>query len=289
MISFPARRRFVPLLMLLSGIGVVAPSSASATWSIVAVDPRTGEVGSAGASCTGFVAGIVGLAPGHGVIVAQARSNSRARRRGVQMLLTGADPNEVIAAIATEDFDPHYQEQQYGVAAIGLGGVSAVFTGANTYGWRGHATGRGVAVQGNILTGPEVVGAALHAFEENSALPLGERLLLALEAGSAAGGDSRCGDQDALSSYLVVARPGDPPDEPHLKLIVPGQRRGGPNPVHVLRVQFEQWRNSAEMRGLAAEQLGVRTPPSPPNVALCGSCSMWMGFSRSEEYSRRST
>jgi uncharacterized Ntn-hydrolase superfamily protein len=105
--------------------------------------------------------------------------------------------------------------------------------------WTCHA--RGVAVQGNILTGPEVVEAAKTAFTTSERLWLGERLLQALEAGSFVGGDRRCGKQDALSSYLIVARPDDPLDDPYLKLIVPEQPPGGPNPVQVLREQFEVW------------------------------------------------
>ncbi len=220
-------------------LAVSVPTVASSTWSIVAVDPETKEVGSAGASCTGFVAGIVGLAPGHGVIVAQARSNGQARELGVKMLAEGSSPEAIVRAVANEEFDANVQQQQCGVVALGFESTPGVFTGTNTSGWQGHATGTGVAVQGNILTGPDVVAKALAAFEDNPSLPLAERLLLALEAGSEAGGDTRCGEQDALSSYLAVARPEDPRSEPHVRLIVPGQRPGGPNPVQLLRQLFE--------------------------------------------------
>ena len=198
-----------------------------------------GEVGSAGASCTGYVAGIVGIAPGHGVIVAQARSNSHARKRGVQMLLDGKSPQSIVDAVANGEFDDYFQEQQYGVAALGFADAPAVFTGDNTHDWQGHATAQGVAVQGNILTGPEVVEATLAAFEASRSLPLADRLLAALEAGGEAGGDSRCGDQDALSAYLAVAKPDDPPNDPYVKFIVPVQKRGGDNPVRVLRALFQ--------------------------------------------------
>jgi uncharacterized Ntn-hydrolase superfamily protein len=218
---------------------LIFPGSALATWSIVAVDAETKEVGSAGASCTGFVAGIVGVAPGHGVIVAQARSNGQAREEGVRLLLDGASPKSIVTAVANIEFDPHFQEQQYGVAALGFESSAAGFTGTDTHPWQGHATPNGVAVQGNILTGPEVIKATLDAFEANHSLPLAERLLVALEAGDAAGGDKRCGEQSALSSYLVVARPGETKDSYSVKIIVPGQKPGGSNPVEILRQRFD--------------------------------------------------
>lgn len=245
------RRRLVLLIMALGAGALTAPQPASATWSIVAVDPRTGEVGSAGASCTRFVAGIVGVAPGRGVIVAQARSNMRARRKGIQMLRAGASPQAVIDAITKRTFDWNAQHQQYGVAALGFEASPRAFTGANTHAWRGHATTSGVAVQGNILTGPEVVQRTLAAFEENGSKPLAERLLTALEAGSAAGGDQRCGKQRALSAYLVVARRGDTARAPYLNLIVPGQRRGGAHPVRLLRVKFDQQHRAASAAGIS--------------------------------------
>lgn len=239
-------------VLSLAGVGLLAttaPQSAHATWSIVAVDPRTGEVGSAGASCTPFVAGIVGVAPGYGVIVAQARSNMRARRQGVQMLRGGATPQAVIAAITKPTFDWNHQHQQYGVAALGSAGASRGFTGAKTRGWHGHTTAMGVSVQGNTLTGPEVVHRTLAAFEGSSSRPFAERLLLALEAGGAAGGDHRCGKQRALSAYLIVAKRGDTARDPSLKLIVPGQRRGGADPVRLLRARFDRLRKSVSAQG----------------------------------------
>jgi uncharacterized Ntn-hydrolase superfamily protein len=221
-------------------VALIFQGSAFATWSIVAVDAEANEVGSAGASCTGFVAGIVGIAPARGVIVAQARSNGQAREEGVRLLLAGASPESIVAAVANLEFDPHFQEQQYGVAALGFESSTAGFTGTDTHPWQGHATANGVAVQGNILTGPEVIKATLDAFEANLSLPLAERLLIALEAGDAAGGDKRCGEQGALSSYLVVSRPGETKDSYSVKIIVPGQKPGGPNPVGVLRQRFDR-------------------------------------------------
>lgn len=234
---------FVTRVLLVVLIWLV-PAQAGATWSIVAVDRTTREVGSAGASCTGFVAGIVALAPGHGVIVAQALSNGLARRHGLELLMKGGSPVQAIKAIATPEFDGRWQEQQYGAAALGFD--AAAFTGASTPNVRGDLQADGVSVQGNILGSNNVLPRTLTAFRNSKSPTLAGRLLEALEAGSAAGGDKRCGPQKALSSYLVVARPGDNALAPSVKLIVPGQRPGGANPVQLLRAQYERSKRAAK-------------------------------------------
>jgi uncharacterized Ntn-hydrolase superfamily protein len=212
---------------------LVAP--VQATWSIVAVDSRTREVGSAGASCTPYVAGIVALAPGRGVIVAQAMSNSQARRRGVELVARGGSPSAVVAAITHPSFDDAFAQQQYGVAALGFFDRPAAFTGSGTHAWAGHLLAPGVAVQGNTLTRADVLTATMAAFQRDPWRPLAERLLAALEAGAARGGDRRCGAQTARSAYLLVARPGDSADQPTVRFLVRGQREGGANPVTLLR------------------------------------------------------
>ncbi len=237
-----------PLACLLAAyaLTLVSPTRAAATWSIVAVDPKTQEVGSAGASCTRFVAGIVGLAPGHGVIVAQAASNAEAREKGVAMLMAGSSPAQVVAAVATAAFDADFEEQQYGVAALGFDETVAAFTGARTHPAQRHVLGRGVAVQGNILTNADVIDRALAAFDapELRTRPLADRLLAALEAGGAAGGDRRCDQQTALSAYLAVAKPTDNPRTPYIRVIVPGQKPGSPNPVRLVRKKYDAWRQT---------------------------------------------
>ena len=233
---FPDRTAIVRIVAICTA--VLTPCNASATWSIVAVDRTTRAVGSAGASCTGFIAGIVAISPGHGVMVAQALSNGLARRHGLEMLARGESPAEAIKAVANREFDSRWQEQQYGAAALGF--EAAGFTGASTPDSRGDLQADGVSVQGNILASPNVLPRTLAAFKSSTSTSLAERLLSALEAGAAAGGDRRCGPQKALSSYLVVARPGDDASAPSVRLVIPGQRPGGPNPVQLLRQQFER-------------------------------------------------
>lgn len=225
------------------------PSRAAATWSIVAVDPDTGEVGSAGASCTSYVAGIVSFVPGRAVIVAQALSNNAARNHAALLLKDRKTPAEALQAIANAEFDKDWQGQQYGIAALTADTPPVAFTGAATHGWSGDKQGPGFSVQGNLLTGPEVVGDAHTAFVRAGLrkATLAERLLAALEAGAEAGGDKRCGVQRAQSAYLVVAKPNDSSDAPSIGLVVPGQwQKGGHNAVTVLRSLFDRLNKSTK-------------------------------------------
>jgi uncharacterized Ntn-hydrolase superfamily protein len=215
-----------------------------ATWSIVAVDFETGEVGAAAASCVGGVDRVLGLAPGNGAIVAQALPSGNARRQGVKMLNTGSSPRKVIDTISDPDFDANYMDRQYGVVALRPNQSAAAFTGSRNYECSGHLTGDGVAVQGNYLAGAEVVEVALSAFQdaESSGEPLADRLLAGLKAGSEVGGDRRCGLQRALSAFLVVAKPKDQPSSPSIHIIIPEQSKGGSNPVELLEETYRQSR-----------------------------------------------
>ena len=216
--------------------------SANATWSIVAVDPRTGEVGGAVATCTPWASKVVGVVPGKGVIVTQAASNREARVRGEVLIEQGATAKQVIAAISSASFDPSHAHQQHGVAVLSSGGSSDGYTGAATAPFTGDVQAESVSVQGNILAGPDVLTAALDAFLKTSRLSsssLADRLLVALEAGSAKGGDRRCGKQTATSAYLVVAGPEDLPNAPSLRIVAPLQYMGGKNAVEELRQEYD--------------------------------------------------
>jgi uncharacterized Ntn-hydrolase superfamily protein len=207
--------------------------------------------------------------------VAQAATNLSALARGIERIDAGAGPAEVLAEIANEDFDPErlwsallpwsgsWRERQYGVAVLDADPRVASFTGDETVPWSGALAGGSVSVQGNMLYGADVVEATYRAFRESERSegcqpPLAERLLRALEAGAAQGGDNRCpAERAALTAFLSVARPGDPRDEPSLLLAAPhafgmlGAIRhmlwpyrppeDAPPPVKQLRQLYESW------------------------------------------------
>jgi len=242
------RRRVRWLVLFL----LLCPGDAAATWSIVAVDPETREVGVAGASCITRAHAIAGLAPGRGAIASQAMLNFEARDRGTRMLAGGASPRAVIAALANAGFDSTAgvdtsRLRQFGVAALGFETEPAAFTGSWTFAWQGHALAPGVSVQGNLLAGPAVVERALAAFTAPSpqgASRLADRLLRALEAGAEAGGDARClPEQAALSAFLMVAAPSDAPASPSLRLVFPAVPGSWGGPLRMFGSELAQrWR-----------------------------------------------
>jgi uncharacterized Ntn-hydrolase superfamily protein len=265
---------------------------AGATWSIVATDPKTAEVGIAGASCTGEVEVIGGVVPGHGVIAAQAITNPVARQRGEELLAAGESPQDVIAEITGDAFDPGAwwsltsgaQARQYGVVALGFESAPASYTGRRTLSWAGSAQGAGVSVQGNLLAGPEVVAATLARFAQlrgDCRSTLHDRLIEALEAGARSGGDRRCEPAlAALSAFLEVAGPDDPVGASSLRLVVTPPlepERGIPtllrqffrpergseyeNPVKKLRAMYDEWRREHEPVGRCSEEGKVETAP----------------------------
>ncbi|MBI4818253.1 MAG: DUF1028 domain-containing protein [Deltaproteobacteria bacterium] len=220
---------------------------AHATWSIVAVDTQTGELGGAGASCVGRfdVGEILDMAVGHGAIHAQAALNFEARDRGAELLAAGASPLEVIAAIANASFDSSFQERQFGV--VDLSGRTAAFTGSATNPYAGHFEGNdgrfAFSIQGNLLTSERVLTRARDAFGEG-ACDLAAKLIAALAAGRQGGeGDGRCTPRgySADSAFIEVDRS----DEPRGTFLSISHVDTSPaDSVVDLTASFESWRAS---------------------------------------------
>ncbi|WP_461302914.1 DUF1028 domain-containing protein [Aureisphaera sp.] len=208
-----------------------------ATWSIIAIDRKTGEIGIVGASCTFDVSGIASIVPGKGAIVVQARSNYYARMTGVEFMENGKSLNEILMAMKDAKFDP--EKQQYGVILLNTDESPLVYSGTDIKDWNGEKIGNDFAVMGNILPSEQVVINAYNAFNENRDKSLAERLMLALKAGEEAGGDKRCETQYARSAFIMVYRP---QDDAILKLAVQGIKEGGKPAVTLLNQQFEFWR-----------------------------------------------
>ncbi len=208
-----------------------------ATWSIIAVDRKTGEIGIVGASCTFDVSGIASIEPEKGAIVVQAASNYFARMEGVSLMENNASAQEILKAMMDEKFKP--EQQQYGVIVLKEGTSPLVYSGAEIADWNGEMIGDDFAVMGNILLGEQVVQKAFDAFNQNRDKSLAERLMLALKAGEEAGGDKRCGTQYARSAFIMVYKP---LDGAILKLAVQGIQKGGKPAVTLLNQQFDFWR-----------------------------------------------
>jgi len=185
---------------LLLAIPLTAAPPDPATFSIVAADPAAGEVGVAVASRFFAVGTVVPHAEATvGAVATQASANSSYGPRGLDLLSRGLTAEETLKVLLRAD-DGRDRRQ---VGIVTASGDSATFSGPGCNAWAGGRHGPGYAVQGNILVGEGVVVAMERSFLATQGKPLAERLLLALKAGDAAGGDSR-GRQSAA---LLVCRP----------------------------------------------------------------------------------
>jgi len=171
-----------------------------ATFSIVAVDKATGEIGVAVQSKFIAVGAVVPWAKaGVGAVATQAWANTTYGPRGLDMLANGKTPQQAIDQLTGDDERAAHRQ----VGIVSADGKAATFTGKQCNAWAGGVTGDGFAVQGNILAGEAVVKAMAEAFEKSEG-ELGARLIDALEAGQQAGGDKR-GRQSAA---LLIVRDG---------------------------------------------------------------------------------
>ena len=169
---------------------------AQATFSIVARDPGTGELGVAVASRFFSVGSVVPYArAGVGAVATQANANVTWGPRGLEILARGATAAETLTILLRGDGS---DSRQAGI--VGADGSSVSHTGPGCTAWAGGRSGPSYAVQGNILTGEAVVAAMEKAFLETKGT-LARRMYASLSAGDAAGGDSR-GRQSA--ALLVV-------------------------------------------------------------------------------------
>lgn len=157
------------------------------TFSIVAYDETTGSWGVAVASKFLAVGALVpwGRA-GAGAIATQAMVNLGYGPAGLQLLEAGVGAEDTIAQMTKADQGRDHRQ----IGVVDARGEAATFTGAECLEWAGGVASRGLAVQGNILAGPQVVAEAVTAYQAEQG-PLARRLLGALAAGDAAGGDRR--------------------------------------------------------------------------------------------------
>ncbi|HEX9160398.1 MAG TPA: DUF1028 domain-containing protein [Thermoanaerobaculia bacterium] len=178
----------------------IAPAHDVATFSIVARDPQTGEMGVAVASRFFSVGSVVPYArAGAGAVATQANANTTYGPRGLELLERGANAEETLKVLLRGDDDPSARQ----VGIVANDGSSVTYTGPKCNSWAGGRSGPNYAVQGNILAGEQVVAALEKTFFETKGT-LAHRMYEALLAGDAAGGDSR-GRQSAA---MIIVKQG---------------------------------------------------------------------------------
>ena len=260
----------------------MTPLSALATWSVVAVDAKTGRLVLATATCVshtlftgtrfGGLMDIQGVVvPGYGVAAAQSASDPMRRNQALieQELRKGTHPSVILQMLMA---DSSIQRRQFGI--IDIKGRSAGFTGANNTPAvlyvQGQVAGTDIyySVQGNTLRGTAVIQNAVRALEAASGT-ITDRVMAAMEAAEAAGGDSRCScasnplpkgpcvSRNSMVAYIIAADTSDAPVMVHsegasyigrqypLFLYVTDVNTTADesvNPVVTLRRRYDAWR-----------------------------------------------
>src|SRR5579885_609955 len=189
----------VCVLVNVTGIAQDYDPNQLSTFSIIARDPATGELGFAFQS-KAFAGGnrIADAKGGLAIIAHQAVSDPMYGVLGLDLLQAGLSPQQALDQIVGGD--PGRDRRQ--VAIIDMQGRTAAWTGPNTDDWKGHHCGVNYCAEGNTLTGPGVVDGMVKSFESSSG-PLAERLVAALDAAQAAGGDLR----GVQSAALLIVKP----------------------------------------------------------------------------------
>ena len=163
------------------------------TWSIIARDPATGQLGIAVATRFFAVgARVPFIAAGFGAIATQAFVNPYYGIDGVKLLREGLNAHDVLAALLANDDGRDCRQ----VHIVDAAGAIAAHTGRECIDWCGHISGNGFSVAGNMLAGADVLDETAKTYIANDSLPFPRRLLTAMRAGEAAGGDKR-GKQSA--------------------------------------------------------------------------------------------
>jgi uncharacterized Ntn-hydrolase superfamily protein len=250
-----------PLLLLF--ISIV---SAQDTFSIVAADSTSREVGSAGASCVDlFTAGITDasflgdLLPDTGAINTQAfylianQTNARLRMRA------GDTPAQIISWLASNDVNDNPGIRQYGIAGYtGASTSSAGYTGVNTNDYKNHITGSidgiSYSIQGNILLNAEILE-FMEARFRNTQGDLACRLMAALQGAKSVGADTRCAGNgtSSLFAFIKVAQPKDAFGNPSLKINVRTHHGAAVEPIDSLQNVFDRV-HSCDITGTGFEQ-----------------------------------
>jgi uncharacterized Ntn-hydrolase superfamily protein len=269
------------MIVLVSAALLALPAAASATWSVIAVDRSTGRVVIASATCVDrddqFLPGVQAVVvPGKGVAACQAAVDGTHQNQMLVFaeLQKGTDPKRIIEMLSA---DPAFQSRQFGI--LDLQGRSAGHSGlTNGYvsqDMQGQVPGTEIfySIQGNILRPGDAVPTAVNAFRSARGA-ITDRVMAALEAADAAGGDSRCScpapaaDQAAAAipcdgktshvAYILMAEKSDTSGDSHnngryamfLRVAQPGRGdneiRAGENlnPVKTLRMRYDAWRKT---------------------------------------------
>jgi uncharacterized Ntn-hydrolase superfamily protein len=254
------------------------------TFSIVAVDTITGEIGSAGASCIdesqieGGAIIISDVIPGRGAIHTQAYWNTTNQQNAHDRMVEGMSPQEIIQWLSTHDSQNNPSVRQYGIVDFDSAGHarSAGFTGANCMNYKNHIAGPNYCIQGNILLGQMILD-SIEAGFLNTEGSFAEKMMAALQGAKVVGADTRCTNNgtSSLSAFIRVARPEDPAGGFYCDLNVPSVP-AGMEPIDSLQTLFNAWLETVVGITESNEPAGFVIYPNPASdYVLVGQLDNW--------------
>ena len=242
------------------------------TFSIIAVDPNTGEVGAAGATCLfnqddGIIDIISSIIPGKGGILSQAYVcvPNINLQNGIDQMNNGLSPDEIIDWLVENDQCNalSFYYRQYGIVDFDENGNvrTAGYTGTFADNYKEDRQGDTYSIQGNILLDQSVIDNMENNFN-NTEGSLADKLMSAMQGANFAGADSRCLDEGTSSAtaFLVVYQPDDIVGQPSLELNV-GSQQPGVEPINILQDMFD---NYLSLDSNNEEQM-VKLFPNPSN------------------------
>lgn len=242
---------FTFLAILISGSFI-----AQDTFSMVALDPLTGEVGSAGASCVDLFQTSLStdhflgeLFPGLGAINTQAWYHPANQDNAADRMLDGDTPQEIIDWLVANDVQTNPGLRQYGIVGYENGiPTSAGYTGDETDDYKNHIAGPSYCIQGNILLGQAVLDSMEARFiaEEGD---LACKLMAALQGANMIGADTRCGENgtSSLFAFIQVAQTTDDNLDPSFLVSVRTHDGDGIEPIDSLQTKFNLVHNCGPM------------------------------------------
>lgn len=221
-------RRAIAGAVLAAVAGVAVATGAGASWAVVAADPGNGELGYAVATCDRDAVGAALSTAG--AVVVDAEDADDLAAEALDRIVRGSRPDAALEVVAAAEV--------VGAGTSRNGGAAATVGDDRADTGRRSSTDGRVVVVGSDLEDPAVLDRALAAFEERPDLALGDRLLRALEAGSAAGGDARC-TTDNVTQTAAYARLAIAGGEDGALDVDRGEGTLGPNALTGLREEYE--------------------------------------------------
>ncbi len=268
------------LAIVLFNISTIAQD----TFSIVAIDTITGEIGSAGATCldnitfpgSGGAIIISNILPGKGAIHTQSYWLPTNQANARLKMEEGLAPADILLWLRQNDPEGPFGalKRQYGIVDLDPQGHprAAAFTGSSCLNYKNHKTGTNYAIQGNILLGPQILD-SIEAHFLAATGTLADRLMYALQGANVPGADSRClnNGTSSLSAFLRVAKPTDSADDLYLDLNVPSLP-AGMEPIDSLQRLYDKWKST-----IATKEPGISKAHIFPNPAKGQFSVVWEG------------